>query len=375
MAVCAATLMIGTVLQSSLIPLLPRLAHQSHLGTTLLAIVAGAYSAGILLAALPTGVLVARFGPQRVLTSAVAMLAGSTYLIALDSGPVALIISRLLQGVAGCMVWGSAFPWVADIAPAHRQGRATGILLSAGVAGGLVGPSVPLVVDAIGHRATFTALGVVATVICLACLRLPGAEPSSAVAGATSGREVRALVALGGWLVVVVGVVVGTCQVMGALRIDAAGGSTTTIAALLTAATACQTVLNPLVGLATDRLGHAPPIGFGLVAVTVTLLAFTLPRTAGVQVVIVLLTLCSTTLVWCPAVALMSSAAREIGLHQGTVFAVVNLAWASGTLLGAAGSGIVSSDGHQGFATVALAVVAATTAIAARSTLRASHPR
>ena len=284
--------------------------------------------------------------------------------------------ARFVQGGAACMVWGSALPWVAEIVPPRRRGRVTGLLLSAGVAGGLLGPLVPLAVDRVGHHTVFVALAVATSLIGLACTRLPAPPerttgPGLGALNALGGSGHLGRVLLGGWLVVIAGVVAGTSQVMGALRMHSVGGSTGVIAGLMITATACQTVLNPLVGLATDRIGHARPIGIGLAALAVALIAFTRPGTTATQLLVVLLALCSTSLVWCPAVALMSAAAREAGLDQSGVFAVVNLAWATGTLLGSAGSGVSATTGYQVAITLTLAAVVVGTAVRARATLRA----
>jgi predicted MFS family arabinose efflux permease len=131
---------------------------------------------------------------------------------------------------------------------------------------------------------------------------------------------------------------------------------------MLITATAFQAVLNPVTGLATDRFGPTRLIPVGLIAMAATLAVFTLPHTPPAQFVVVLLSLCSCTLVWGPAVTLMSSASRAAGLQQGAVFAVVNLAWAIGTLSGSAGSGIISSAHHQTGATVGLSGLTVSTA-------------
>jgi predicted MFS family arabinose efflux permease len=357
--VCSLTLVMGTSLQSSLVPLLPRFADEHALTASQLAVIAGAYSVGILAAAIPTAKLVGRHGAKPVLSAAVAALVVSALVLVVDDGPSALMASRFIQGLAGCMVWGAAFPWVAEMTPAHRRGQLLGVLLSAGVAGGLVGPVVPLVAGTIGSRPTFAALALGSTLTLLACLRLP-APPRHPGRRKGVGRP-RLLgwtVVVGGWLVVLVGMIVGMSQVLGALRMDSVGAGTTVIAALMVTATACQAALSPLAGLASDRLGPTRPIQAGLVVLACVLVGFTAPVTSQAQFVVILLTLCTSTLVWGPAVALMSSAARSGGVGQGAVFAVVNLAWAIGTLVGTAGSGLVSTASAAGTATSALGAVA-----------------
>ncbi len=357
--VCSSILFVGTALQSSLVPLLPRLALENALTAGQLAVIAGAYSTGILLGAVPAAVLVGRHGAKPVLSVAVGALVVSAMILVVDDRPATLVTSRFVQGVAGCMVWGAAFPWVAEMTPLSRRGRLLGVLLSAGVAGGLVGPLVPLIAGAVGSRPTFAALALASAVTLIACLRLPAPprQPSGHT-GVRRPKHAGGTVALGAWLVILVGTTVGMSQVLGALRMDSVGASTALIAMLLVTATACQAVISPLAGLASDRFGPTRPIHVGLVALACALVAFTLPGTSHMQFAIVLLTLCTSTLVWGPAVALMSSAARSDGGGQGVVFAVVNLAWAIGTLVGTAGSGLVGAADGAVVATTVLAVMA-----------------
>jgi len=49
-------------------------------------------------------------------------------------------------------------------------------------------------------------------------------------------------------------------------------------------------------------------------------------------------------LLWAPAMALLSDAGEAIGLDQGFAFALVNLAWAGGQVLGgSAGAGLAEA--------------------------------
>ncbi|UUW91430.1 MFS transporter [Pimelobacter simplex] len=362
LVVCSSALVLGTVLQSSLFPRLPHIAQEQHLSPGVLALVAGASSVGIFVAAVPAGLLVARYGARAVLAAAAAVLALSAVLLVVDEGAAGLISSRLAQGIAGSMSWGAAFPWVADVAPAARRARLLGTLIGAGTVGGLVGPVVPLVGEAVGFAPVYAGIALASCVVCLACLRLPPPpRHESARARGAAGRSSYGVVLAGGWLVVLAGAVVGLNQVLGSLRLDHVGASAAQIAGVLVLATLGQTLLGPVAGTITDRYGAARPITTGLLLVAVVLLAYTAPTTTVVQAVVVLLCMYATTIMWGPAVALMSAAARAAGMTQGAVFALANLAWATGTFVGTGGGGAAGRSGHESTLVVAVAVTALVT--------------
>jgi MFS family permease len=362
LVVCSSALVLGTVLQSSLFPRLPHIAEEQHLSPGVLALVAGASSVGIFVAAVPAGLLVARYGARAVLAAAAALLALSALVLVVDEGAAGLISSRLAQGVAGSMSWGAAFPWVADVAPVPRRARMLGTLIGAGTVGGLVGPVVPLVGEAVGFGPVYAAIAMASCVVCVACLRLPTPRREAAASPGETGRSSYGVVLAGGWLVVLAGVVVGLNQVLGALRLDHVGASAAQIAGVLVLATLGQTLLGPVAGSITDRYGAAWPITSGLLLMAVVLLAYTAPTTTVVQAAVVLLCMYATTVMWGPAVALMSAAARAAGMTQGAVFALANLAWATGTFVGTGGGGAAGRSGHESILVTAIACLVMATA-------------
>src|SRR4029077_19895103 len=57
----------------------------------------------------------------------------------------------------------------------------------------------------------------------------------------------------------------------------------------------------------------------------------------GLLALALLLAVLGTGILWAPATALLSESAEREGLDQGYAFALVNLAWAGGQILGGAG--------------------------------------
>jgi predicted MFS family arabinose efflux permease len=237
-----------------------------------------------------------------------------------------------------------------------------GTLIGAGTVGGLVGPVVPLVGEQVGFPVIYAGIALISCLTCAACLMLPA--PRREVRGRSSDahRTSYSIVVAGGWLVVLAGVVVGLNQVLGSLRLGHIGASAAQIAGVLVVATLGQTLLGPIAGAITDRYGAALPIVTGLLMMAVVLLTFTTPTTVPAQAVIVLLCMYATTVMWGPAVALMSTAARAAGMSQGAVFAVANLSWATGTFIGTAGGGAAGRAGHESTLVVVIALAALVTA-------------
>jgi predicted MFS family arabinose efflux permease len=92
-----------------------------------------------------------------------------------------------------------------------------------------------------------------------------------------------------------------------------------------------------------DRRGRLVPIRLGLAASAV--LVVVLPASASALLTAALLVITTAALgtFWAPAMAWLSDAAEAIGAHQGVAFGLVNLAWAAGMVLGAAGGGAMAA--------------------------------
>lgn len=103
-----------------------------------------------------------------------------------------------------------------------------------------------------------------------------------------------------------------------------------------------ESVLTPLAGRLSDRLGEWVPIQLSLVgAVVVSLLAPVLASLPWL-VVVLIAGLPSYGTLYAPATTLLSKGADRLGLNHGLAFAMANLAWASGQAGSAAVSGALA---------------------------------
>jgi predicted MFS family arabinose efflux permease len=352
LVVACAVVVTDTAFYAVITPLLPHYADEFGLSKGSVGLLAAAYSTGVVLAALPSGVLVARIGPRATVVTAMALLAIACLIFGFGGSFEVVATARLMQGAAGSLAWAGAFAWVLDLAPPTRRGQMIGTLLAAAVAGGLIGPLIGAVAEAVGPRPLFSSVVVLCTLVSLAAFTLPAparlkVQGLRALARATRRRPV----VIGSWLVGIVGLNYGVITVVGTLRLDYLGAGAVGIAAVFSITAAIELFVNPWVGRVVDRQGPFLPICWGLAIVTVAFCVFVLPSTVALQGAVIVLAFCSSASVWGPAMTFLSDAAARTGLQQGLILALMNLTWASGNMLGAIGGGAIA--GTAGDALVA----------------------
>jgi predicted MFS family arabinose efflux permease len=120
-------------------------------------------------------------------------------------------------------------------------------------------------------------------------------------------------------------------------------------------------VNNVLLGRLSDRLGPLPPIFAGLVASIVVALLLPWPDNRFVLAVLVVAAGISFGTFFTPGMTLLSNLAEARGLGFGYASALVNLAWAPGQTLGAAGGGALAHATRDAVPYVALAAICALT--------------
>ena len=342
-ATCSVSIAVGALLQISVVPLLPDLAVQHDLDGTGVALVAGSYSAGVLLAAVPTGWMVSTRGSRFTMAAANALLVAAALVLVVSNGPEALFVSRLLQGLSGSMMWGAAFPWVAEEAPPQRVGRSIGVLIAASVVGGMAGPMLPAVLAQVGYRPVFLALALMSAAAFAGCMCTPvrtNRAPTSQRMGRARWRDAWT----GCWLLVLAGLATGSAQVLGALRLGTMNASAFEIGAIVVVVAILQAALSPVVGRWSDSAGSRSPILLGLSLLGPSCVAMVVPSTIPWQALAIVATSCLASLITGPTLVFLSHSARRSDVQQGTAFVAVNLAWSAGTFLGNAGSGLVSQS-------------------------------
>ena len=157
------------------------------------------------------------------------------------------------------------------------------------------------------------------------------------------------------WLVALPSILAGLVDVLAPLRLDELGAGGLVVGAVFLIAAAIEATLSPTIGRFSDRRGRLVPIRAGLITSAVVAMTPALPGSVfglGVTVVVVFLAM---SLIWTPAMALLSDDAEAAGLDLAFATALVSLSWAGGQVIG--GSVIVAVADAAGDA-IAYAVVA-----------------
>jgi MFS family permease len=334
---------VDTMFYAAITPLLPDLSDQYGLSKTAAGVLAAAYPAGTFAGALPGGWLAARAGVRPTVLLGLGLLVASSLVFAFADSLVALDAARFAQGVGGAASWAGALGWLIEAAPRERRGEMIGTGLGAAVAGSLFGPVLGAAADGLGHEVVFTAVAGLGLAMIAWALRMH----APVRAGEARFRTLLASigdrrVAAGMWLTALPGVLFGTINVLGALRLGDLGAGAVAIAAVFLTAAALEACAGPLIGRVSDRRGRLLPSMIGVAGGCVAMLVLPWPESAVVLGGLIVVAAPAIGILYTPAMAMLSDGAEAFGVAQGFAFALVNLAWATGQTAGAAGSARVA---------------------------------
>jgi MFS family permease len=136
------------------------------------------------------------------------------------------------------------------------------------------------------------------------------------------------------WLVALPSILSGCFDVLVPLRLNSLGASGIAVGAAFFIAAGIEAFTAPAIGRLSDRRGRMTPIRAGLIASPIAAVALALPSSIvllGVALVAVVLAM---SLIWTPAMALLSDNAEAAGLDLAFATALVSLAWAGGQVIG-----------------------------------------
>ncbi len=351
-----------TLFFAALTPLLPQYADTLGLGKAGAGVLAAAYPAGALVGAIPSGIVAARAGVKPTVLIGLSSVAFCTVLFGLASEPWQLDVARFLQGLASAFSWTGALAWLVAASPAGRRGSLIGTAFAAAVGGALVGPVLGGIASVAGTGRTFAAVGVASLGLVAWAATTPSARPQTPQSLRMLGRAFRDPRVLGAfWFVVLPALLFGTVSVLAPLRLAALGFGSVAIGAVFLVTGAFEVVNNVVVGRLSDRRGPLYPIQIGLAASIVVAALYPWPTNAYVLAVVVICGGLAFGTFFTPGMALLSNLSEERGLDHGYTFALVNLAWAPGQALGAAGGGALAHATHDAVPYLALSTICAVT--------------
>jgi MFS family permease len=343
---------------TAIAPLLPEYVDDLHMSTAQAGILSAAYAAGTLAASLPGGYLASRFGPRRTVIWGLCGLGVASLLFGLLDSPWPLDAARFIQGIAGALIWSGALTWLINSYPEDQRGQVIGTALGTAVAGSLIGPALGALAGTIGTEPVFAAVLVVSLVLAYLASRLPDTmvrenQPLGEVFRCLVDRPlVEAAI-----FVSSPSLMFGAIDVLLPLRVDALGGGHALIAVGFIGGAAIESVLAPLAGRMSDRIGRRAPYILGMAICTLAMVFYAFADSLATVIASLLLTSLGSGFCFAPAMTLISDAAEASGLHQGYAVGVTNMAWAAAQVLGGVAGAAVAGVTGDGAPAIAVAVV------------------
>jgi MFS family permease len=158
-------------------PLIPVLLSDLHLTEVQAGLLMSVFSFSGLILALPAGWLFRRFGPRLIGTIAIASSGVGSALGALSTGPVLLLVGRLIEGIGMGLIAVFAIVSIAAWFPPHKRNLPMAIYTTWIPVGQiLILTLAPPVYEAAGWRAVWwvgCVVSLLCAVLCLALVRLP----------------------------------------------------------------------------------------------------------------------------------------------------------------------------------------------------------
>ena len=333
---------VDTILYTALVPLLPHYTEVYGLSKAGAGLLAAMYAIGALVGGLPAGSAASRLGPRAAVLGGLALMTIASLAFGWAGEIEALWVARFLQGVGSALTWTGALSWLGTTTPSARRGAVIGTAMAAAVVGALLGPVLGSVASVVGTRGLFTAVAVFAAALAFWAIRLPPApaDPQPLMLAFRALRDRGILTGL--WLTTLPALLFGVLSVLMPLALSDIGFGAVAIGAVWLVAAGAEAIINPVLGRVSDRRGPLVPIQVALVAgIVVSLLLAVLSG----PVALVTLTLVAGVAYgafYTPGLSVLSHTAERIGLAQGLVFGLMNLAWAIGNSVGPLAGGALA---------------------------------
>src|ERR671934_3107399 len=162
-----AIVLVDTMFFAALTPLLPHYTHSLHLSKAGAGLLAAMYPVGAFVAAIPGGVVAARFGVKPAVLAGLVLLAVTTTTFGLAGAVWELDLARFMQGVSSAFSWTGALAWLVAAAPPGRRGQLIGTAFGAAIVGALFGPVLGGAASVAGTGWTFGVVGVASVALAL----------------------------------------------------------------------------------------------------------------------------------------------------------------------------------------------------------------
>jgi DHA1 family multidrug resistance protein-like MFS transporter len=343
-------LFVASATQSAIVPMLSELSRLHHLTGTTTGFLISAPGLATLAVSAPAGLIADRFGAKRVTLAATVLLAAGALAQALPS-LAALLIGRLLFGLAYGVVWTTAVAWLAGTR--ESANRATlGAVAASSAAGLAAGPGIGgLAAQWLGLAAPFLILGGIAALTALALAHQPAGRRGEAHARAAlreTTRVARRQPAVGASAIAlaIVGAVGGVTQLLVPLGLHRAGMSTAATGVVFSLAAGFYVLVSGTIARSGRRLVTVGATSLAALALSLSLLPATLTSSSTVLVAVLFISTMPRAMISTITYPLATGSAADSELSEGSVIGVLNGAWATGLVLAPLLAGVL--DGALG---------------------------
>jgi predicted MFS family arabinose efflux permease len=372
-----AALFIASAAQYAIVPILPELSRLHHLTPATTAFLISAPGLATLAVSAPAGLIADRFGAKRVTVAAVALLAAGTFSQALPSLP-ALVLGRLVFGMAYGVAWTTAVAWLAGADRSRTVGAAAdadagsphlGAVATSAAAGMAAGPGIGgLTAQALGLAAPFLIAGVAATATAVALARQPtdrrgNADARAALRAMTIDAPRQPAVLAGAIALAVVGAIGGVTQLLVPLGLHRAGVSAGATGVVFSAAAAFYVLVSGGVARAGARLITIGATGVAALALALSVLPASILGAPAVLVAVLIATTVPRAMISTVTYPLATESAAGAGLSSGAVIGFLNGAWAIGLVLAPLLAGALEGSAGLGAGYLAVAIPSALAAL------------
>jgi predicted MFS family arabinose efflux permease len=353
---CAVAIL-DSIFIAALAPLLPFYTRELDIGSGEAGMLAASYSVGLLVGALPAGILGVRFGQRDTLVGALAVLAVTSVVFGLADSFAVLLVARSLEGVASAFAWTAMLGWLVALS-GERHAQLFGVVFGAAFAGFTLGPALGALAAGIGPEPVFVAIGVVCALLAgwtfaFQAPRKPGVRSFSDYLRLASQPSIPYAL----WLQALPGILLGATSVVGSLLLDDLGASSAAIATAFLLASALQGGTSPLVGRWTDRSGTTQPLRIGLVGAAVASALMALPDEPVVVALLLAASWVAFSTVLVPATAILTAGVEQAEEDPTLGFALMNVAFAPGAIAGSTAAGALRDAFGDEAALAGVAVV------------------
>jgi predicted MFS family arabinose efflux permease len=370
---CAVVFM-DTVFFAALTPLLPDYRADLAMSESAIGVLSGSYAAGTLVMALPAGWFAARFSPRGAVLAGLVGIGIFSPIFGFADQVWLLDGSRFLQGGSGALMWAGAMSWVISAGPDAKRGEMVGTVVAAAVVGELLGAPVGALAHQIGTEPVFGAVLITAAALFAFALTIP----SGSNIESQSLRQAAVALRRSSIWPAVIGLAApsfafGVVLVLGPLQMDDLGASPFLIAGAFAAGSIAESVIGPIIGRYSDRVGRSGPYLVGVAITGAALLALGAFAYLPVSCAAIILVATGAGLAFTPAIALVTDVAEHSGLNQGYASGASNAAWGGGQMLGSISGGALAGIGLV-VPAVVTAVVLALGAVFSRSPAENDQP-